>query len=98
MTVSHFIRSLFVSAVLSFLVPVISVAGIFALAFGMRYIPDLELISQMGVRQIYNVLSEFGSGNPVQGIVVIGITFGLVGGLFDTFALYRHQRFKGLDS
>ncbi len=97
MTASHFIRSLFVSTVLSFLMPVISVASIFALAFGIRYIPDLDMISQIGVQQIYDFLSVFGSGNPLHGVVVIGITFGLVGGLFDTFALYRHQRFKGFD-
>lgn len=98
MTVSHFIRSLFVSTLLSFLAPVIGVASLFALAVGIRYIPDLEWIGQVGMQQIGDFLSIFGSGNPVHGVVIIGVAFSLVGGLFDTFALYQHQRFKGIDS
>lgn len=97
MTVPHLIRSLFVSTMLSFLAPVGIAASLLLSVFAIRYIPDLEIASRIGVQQINGFLSVFGNGNPIWGILVIGVAFSLVGALFDTFALYHHQQFRGLD-
>ena len=59
------------------------------------YIPLFENASETGVEQVLNFLATFGSGQPVHGLIVIGFTCGLVGGLFDTYAFYRYQNLRG---
>ncbi|GAC1459093.1 MAG: hypothetical protein NVSMB70_03950 [Chamaesiphon sp.] len=58
------------------------------------YIPGLEAIAQTSSTQILQFLATFGSGCPVQGVLVIGFTCSFVGALFDTYAFYRYQTLR----
>jgi disulfide bond formation protein DsbB len=40
---------------------------------------------------ILHFLATFGTGSPLHGLLIIGLTFGFVGGLFDVYVYYRHQ-------
>lgn len=88
------IRSLLLSTLVSFAIPVILVGGILGSLYTVSYIPGLSLMSQTGTSQIGKFLSVFGSGCPVQGMLTIGCTFAVVGSLFDlfNFSLYQGVR------
>lgn len=92
MTISQsFLRSLLLTSALSFSTPVLLIGVVL---FGLTIIGQISLVgevAQLVVRQIVQVLSVFGSGDAVQGTLVIGLTCGLVGGMFDTYAFYRHN-------
>lgn len=89
---SHLIRSLLLTMVFSFITP------LFVMAVGlicfdmMSHLPLVESMGKIGSSQIVKFLSTFGTGCPLQGSLVISITFSLVGGLFDTYASYHYHR------
>lgn len=97
MLVSLF-RSLFLSTLLSFAIPVILVGGILTALYTTSYIPGLTLISQTGTTVIWKFLAVFGSGCPFQGIVTIGCTFAFVGSLFDLFNFSMYQGLRSQSS
>lgn len=83
--------SVCLTTVLSFTAPLILVGGVLVALSVTRFLPGLALCSQAGSAQIVIFLSVFGSGYPVQGILTIGCTCGLVGGLFDLFKFYKNS-------
>lgn len=83
--VFNLFRSLFLSTLLSFAIPVILVGSILISLYTASYIPGFTLISQSGKTYIWEFLSIFGNGCPFDGIVTIGCTFAFVGSLFDLF-------------
>ncbi|MCD8489628.1 MAG: hypothetical protein LRZ84_23540 [Desertifilum sp.] len=86
-----FIRSLLLTSVLSFLAPSL-VFGLIWMSLGVSgRIPGLAALSQTGVTQVQNFLATFGSGQPLEGLLVIGIACSFVGMLFDSYAFYRDQ-------
>jgi hypothetical protein len=87
----NFLRSLLLTIILSFVAPIVLVIGLLAALSGIGCIPGLETAGQAGAAQLLQFLGVFGSGCPVQGIIVIGFTCSLVGALFDTYAFYRYQ-------
>lgn len=89
---SHLIRSLLLTMVFSFLTPLL-VMAVGLISFDMMsHLPLVESMGKIGSSQIVKFLSTFGTGHPLQGSLVIAITFSLVGGLFDTYATYHHHR------
>ncbi len=88
---SNLFRSLFLSVVLSFVTPMLIFGSILGALLGVSYVPGIELLGQIGQEQILGFLSTFGEGYPIQGLFTIGITCGMVGGLFDVFNFYLYQ-------
>lgn len=89
------LRSLVFTTLLSFIAPVFLVGTILIGLFAIGYLPGLTLICQTGLSGILQFLTIFGSGYPLQGMLTIGITFALVGSLFDLFNFYVYQGTRG---
>lgn len=89
------LRSLLFSTVLSFAIPLIAVGGVLATFYTVSYVPGIACVGQNGAIQIVRFLSVFGSGYPVQGILIIGGTFAIAGSLFDIFNFYVNQGSRG---
>ncbi|MBD2097858.1 hypothetical protein H6F90_22550 [Trichocoleus sp. FACHB-591] len=89
-----FLRSLLLTSVLSFTAPLILVGAILVSLSLLGFVPLLESVGATGVKQVLQFLATFGSGQPFQGLVIIGFVCGLVGGLFDTFNFYRYQNLR----
>jgi hypothetical protein len=92
---SHLLSSLCVTALVSFLTPVILVGGVVISLFGLCYLPGFEELGQIGSDHILNILATFGSGMPLQGLFTIGFACSLVGSLFELFNFYHYQILKG---
>lgn len=88
----NLLRSLLITSILSFLVPVFLIAAIWSVLFLIGCLPYLETIGQVGAVQVSHFLDVFGSGSPIRGVMVIGLVCSLVGVLFDTYAFYRYQK------
>ncbi len=88
---SNLFRSLFLSVLLSFVTPVLFLGGILGTLLTVSYIPGVALLGQLGQELILSFLSTFGEGYPLQGVLTIGITCAMVGGLFDVFNFYLYQ-------
>lgn len=89
-----FVRSLVLASTLSFVVPILAIGSLWIALTGVAHLPVIEAIGQMGAQLVVHVLSVFGSGSPLQGTLTIGLTCGLVGAMFDTYAFYRHHHFS----
>jgi hypothetical protein len=85
------LRSLFLTIVISFVVPIVLISGVLAFVCVIGYIPGLAMISQTGAADMCQLLATFGGGSPIEGVIVIGLTFSLVGALFDTYNFYSYQ-------
>jgi len=86
-----FFRSLLLTVLLSFAAPVVLIGGGLVSLSIIAYLPGLQRISQVVVEQILQFLAIFGSGNWLQGLLIICLTCCLVGAMFDTYAFYRYQ-------
>ncbi|MEM8780670.1 MAG: hypothetical protein AAGF26_17745 [Cyanobacteria bacterium P01_G01_bin.49] len=91
---SKLFRSLFLSVLLSFVTPVLLLGSILGTFLAVSHIPGIALVGKIGENQILSFLSILGEGYPLQGMLTIGITCGMVGGLFDmfNFCLYQDVR------
>ena len=88
----NFLRSVLLTSLLSFVAPLVLIgAGLTSLSL-IRFVPALQGVGRSGEDLILQFLATFGSGCPLQGFFVIGLTFALVGALFDTYASYQHSR------
>lgn len=90
----NYVRSLLLTMLISFAAPIailgISLAG---LSIGSHF-PGMAAIAQLTFHQMIIFLRIFGSGSAINGLFIIGITCGLVGGLFDTYTYYQSYRFQ----
>ncbi|MBE9215537.1 hypothetical protein IQ247_23205 [Plectonema cf. radiosum LEGE 06105] len=87
----NFLRSLLLSIIFSFVAPIIFVGGTLLSLSVVSLLPGLETVSEIIVDQISNFLAAFGSGTPIQGLLVICLTCSFVGALFDIYVYYRCQ-------
>lgn len=87
----RFLRSLLVAAVVGFVLPVVAIAIVLGSLDLLHCLVRLDGFIEPLRREVVGVLAVFGSGHPLQGIAIIGLTCGLVGMLFDTFAFYQYQ-------
>jgi len=83
--------SLLLTLILSFATPILLVGGVLASVYLVACVPGVEAIGQSVSGQILQFLATFGSGCPVEGVLVIGLTCSFVGALFDTYAFYSYQ-------
>jgi len=93
----NYIRSLLLTMLISFTVPVailgMSLAGLSISS----HFPGVASIAQITFQQVLIFLKIFGSGSAIDGLLIIGITCSLVGGLFDTYTYcqaYRYQHVR----
>ncbi|MGF1481513.1 MAG: hypothetical protein ACFB4I_18860 [Cyanophyceae cyanobacterium] len=91
----NLLRSLLLTALLSFAAPTILVGGALATLSLVSCVPGFTASGQAGANQILDFLSVFGSGNSVEGMMTIGLTCSSVGLLFDLFNFYCYQNLKG---
>ncbi|NJK36730.1 MAG: hypothetical protein HC825_04870 [Oscillatoriales cyanobacterium RM1_1_9] len=87
-----FIRSLFLTMILSFLAPILLIHGGLVSFVLVAHLPMLDTSGEICSHRILEFLAIFGNGQPWLGTVIIGTTFSLVGSLFDTYASFQHQR------
>ncbi len=87
----HLMRSLLLTLLLSFTTPLLLLSGVLVTFCAISYIPGIALFGQVGEGQLLAFLSTFGSGYPIQGMLIIGATCSTVGGLFDLFNFYLYQ-------
>jgi hypothetical protein len=89
--VPPFLRSLLVTSLLSFLLPLV-ILGTARMVFSLlSSIPPWMELGNSGNRALIEFLTTFGSGNPVEGVFVIGLTCSFVGSLFDVFTPHRYH-------
>jgi uncharacterized membrane protein len=88
---TNFLRSLLLTAIFSFVVPMFLVGGFLLVLSLLGYFPGLQEITEAIATQIIHFLATFGSGTPLRGLLVISLTCSFVGGLFDTYVYYRCQ-------
>ena len=93
--VSSISRSLILTALLSFLSPILLVGTILTTVLLVSYIPGIESSSQAIIVSIVWFLGVFGTGSPIAGLLIIGFTCGIVGGLFNLYTLSRYQKLRG---
>lgn len=86
-----FLCSLLLTSVFSFAAPTLLLCTLVLSLSLFCYIPLLEAVCLEGRGQIFTFLATFGSGQPLEGILVIGCTCGLVGALFDAYVLSQQQ-------
>jgi hypothetical protein len=90
---NHF-RSLVLTTLFGFTTPIIVVGGTLASLSILGYVPGFSRLGHLGASQLLEFLAIFGNGCPLQGILTIGLTGGVVGGLFDLFNFYRYQTLR----
>lgn len=86
-----FLRSLVLTSLISFIAPIALVIVLLATFSVIGYIPMVEPLGQTVTTQLLQFLAVFGSGCPLQGVMLIGFVCSLVGALFDIYACYRYQ-------
>ncbi len=90
----NFLRSLLLTSLLSFVAPLLLIGAALTGFSLISLVPSLQGLGHSGEDLILQFLATFGSGCPLQGFLVIGMTFGLVGALFDTYASFQHSRWS----
>ncbi|MBD2165801.1 hypothetical protein H6G04_15495 [Calothrix membranacea FACHB-236] len=88
---TNFLRSLILTIVFSFSLPMLLVGGFLLVVSLLAHIPGLQGINEAIAQQIIHFLATFGSGTPLRGLFVISLTCSFVGALFDVYAYYRCQ-------
>ncbi|MDH6099567.1 hypothetical protein NWP21_12090 [Anabaenopsis sp. FSS-46] len=88
---TNFLRSLLLTMFFSFIAPMSLVGGVLFLLPVIGYFPALQGATDASTMRIIHFLSIFGSGHPLDGLVIISLTCSFVGALFDSYAYYRYQ-------
>lgn len=89
--ISYRFLSLTLTAIFSFVLPLLLLSGVALGLLGIQALALLHPIGQEGLRHFLHFLTTLGSGNPWHGMVVVGVTSSTVGVLFDTFVPSRVQ-------
>jgi hypothetical protein len=89
-----FFRLLLTTA-FSFVAPVILISAILVTLCLVGFVPGFEMLCQSGIETLAKFLETFGNGSPMEGIFAIGLTFAVVGAIFDTYISYRYQTLRG---
>ncbi|MEH2182704.1 hypothetical protein [Nostoc sp.] len=88
---TNFLRSLVLTIIFSFFVPLFFVGGGFLFLSLIGHFPGLQELTEAIATEIMHFLATFGSGTPLRGLFVISLTCSFVGALFDMFVYYRYQ-------
>jgi hypothetical protein len=90
----NFLRSVLLASLLSFVAPLLLIGVGLTGCSLIGFLPVFQGIGHSGEYQILQFLATFGSGCPLEGFLVIGTTFALVGALFDTYAYCHSSRWS----
>ncbi|MGK7890612.1 MAG: hypothetical protein AB4042_14875 [Leptolyngbyaceae cyanobacterium] len=82
------VRSLLLTGIFGFILPVVTISSVFIVLMGMSWIPVLHSISAAGLAGLIGILHVFGSGHALQGILIISGTGCIVSILFDAYYLW----------
>ena len=88
---AHIFVSLFLTASISFAVPVLLVGCAIAFFNLVAHVPGFWELGDRGTSYIIDFLAVFGSGKPLQGTITLGITVSIVGILLDILNVYRNS-------
>jgi len=88
MELKLFLRSLLFTIAFSFMVPILLIGLVVVSLSIATTIPGVTVVGQVAVEQVWMVLAAFGNASPVEGTIIIGLTCGLVGALFDAYNFY----------
>lgn len=89
--ISNLLCSLLLTSFFSFVAPALLLGGLLVSLFLLCCIPTLKEIGQFGIEQVFSFLATFGSGQPLEGLLVISLTCSLVGAVFDAYVFYQQQ-------
>lgn len=95
--ISSLFISLLLTTIISFATPALVIGTIFAALLIFGYVPGLTLLGHCGTVQILHFLAVFGTGNPLEGLMILGFAFAVVACLFDLFIFYFY-RYQDLHS
>lgn len=88
---TNFLRSLLLTIIFSFVVPMFLVGGGLLFLSLIGHFPGLQELTEAIATEIMHFLATFGSGNPLRGLFIISSTCSFVGALFDMYVYYRYQ-------
>lgn len=91
-TLPYLLRSLLLTSIFSFLVPVLFLSFLLGGSVVLDHL--LAASDNSSLEQITHFLEIFGSGSAWRGLTVIGLVGSLVGILFDTYIFYRSQNWR----
>jgi hypothetical protein len=95
--VPHFFLSLFLTASMSFALPVVLFGSVLGFLTLTSYIPGFLAVSNQGSLYMLNFLAVFGDGKPLQGVITLGVTVSIAGILLDMLNFYRYQSWRDKD-
>jgi hypothetical protein len=93
----HFFLSLFLTASMSFALPVVLFGSVLGFLTLTSYIPGFLALSNQGTLYMLNFLAVFGDGKPLQGVITLGVTVSIAGILLDVLNFYRYQSLRDED-
>ncbi len=86
--------SLVLTATISFTIPIIVAGLVLGMAFTISLIPGLVTFGHHVVTMIFEFLAVFGNGNPIGGVVTLGLVSAFVGLILDLSNAYRYQSMR----
>ncbi len=96
-TLRHLLLSLILTSLFCFGIPLVLLGSLLILLFGLQTVPVMGSIAAVGFTQLSWFLEVFGNGSIWEGLWLIGLSWSLVGILFDLyiFCQYQHQIDQG---
>lgn len=94
-TLRHLLISLLLSGLFCFGTPLVLLGSLLILLVGLQTMPGMAAIATVGLTQLLEFLKIFGNGNIWEGLWVIGLSWGLVGVLFDLYIFCQYQMGEG---
>ncbi|NEQ96512.1 MAG: hypothetical protein F6K30_07285 [Cyanothece sp. SIO2G6] len=85
---SYNLRSLLLTGLFGVILPLVMIVGFFIALLGIGLLPPLQSISTTGIAGLTDILSIFGSGNVMQGMLLISCVGCVVAILFDAYNLW----------
>ncbi len=79
------------TALFSFALPVVLVSSLLTGLWLISFMPLISFFGQCGTSLLLQFLIVFGDGSAIPGLLIIGATCSLVGGVFDLFNFYLYQ-------
>lgn len=85
LTMVSYLRSLLLAVIFSFIAPIVLMGSTLVLLLLIGYGPGVMQFGQVCASQLLSFLEIFGNGSAWEGMIVIGCTCAVAGGLFDTY-------------
>lgn len=85
----NLLKSLLLSLLFSFGSPLILIGLLLSIFSGLSHLPRVGEFAVTGSKSILNFLAIFGNGYPILGVLTIGLTCSLVGGLLELFNIFQ---------